>query len=362
MKTRAHFIALIACIIVSCGPTIDTPTLPPVDIASATARATSVPPTATLTPMPLPSLTPTPSIGSELIMGPNKEVTVFVPAGEFLMGSNEGKPNSAPAHTVYLDSFWIHKIEVTNLHYLRCVDAGGCTAPNKKALPASENQISEPGTRSQDSPVLIMARAWDNSFYFDYPVINVTWEQAGEYCKWAGGRLPTEAEWEKTARGTDGRPFPWGTEEPYIVHRSVIDGSIIPNSTPVVIVWSRPQQRKGRPSTANNDAYAVFFQLNYLSKYEAPQEGGTYPDGISPYGALDMAGNVWEYVSDWYDKAFYANSPLNNPTGPETVTLHIVRGGSWWSDNTTINTYDRVNTTANGVGVLTVGFRCAFNP
>ena len=347
---------VLAIILTACGVATPAPTLPPTD--TATVTATNIPPTATLRPAPLPTLTPTPSIGSEIRFGPNNEFVVFVPAGEFLMGSNTGRANAAPEHTVYLDSFWIDKFEVTNLHYRRCVDAGGCTPPNKKALPAPQNQVSSVDSRSQDSPALLMARVWDDSHYFEYPVVNVTWEQADAYCKWAGGRLPTEAEWEKAARGTDARPYPWGTTEPYIIFRSLKDGSVrlsVPNPPKVY--------GHGTVYIKGDTNYLIdFFQLNFNNQVGLTTEVRKYIDGASPYGALDMAGNVWEYVSDWYDKTFYANSPSKNPTGPETGLLHIVRGGSWWSDNTTIHTYDRVNTTANGVGIFTVGFRCAFNP
>lgn len=360
MKSHTFTIIIILSIVLTACGVISTPDpitpLQETATATATATPTNVPPTATETSTPLPTLTPTPAAGTEMRIGPNEHAVVYVPAGEFLMGSDTGKANAAPAHTVYLDSFWIDKFEVTNLLYQRCMDAGGCTPPNKKALPASNAQKGDPNSR-YDPPALLIAQKWDDQVNYKYPVINVTWEQAGEYCKWAGGRLPTEAEWEKAARGTDGFPFPWGEEEPYIVYRSLVDGSIIPESTPVVVV---PKERSRRLQKDNSNAYAVFFQLNYLS--EEPEEVGMYPDGASPYGALDMAGNVWEFVSDWYDKMFYANSPVENPTGPETGTFHIVRGGSWWSDNTTIHTYDRVNTTANGVGVLTVGFRCVFTP
>ena len=359
MKTRALFITLIACTIVSCGPTIDTPTLTPVDTATATATATNVPPTATASPTSLPTLTPSPSIGSAMKFGPNEQTAFFVPAGEFLMGSDEGKKDAAPAHTVYLDSFWIDKNEITNRFYLRCVEAGGCTPPNKNALPASQAKISEPNNRN-DPQTLFIAQNWQETKYSVHPVVNVTWEQASDYCKWAGGRLPTEAEWEKAARGTDGRPYPWGEVDPYIVFRSRGDHNLVATPTPYFI-HSQNTVTEG-PQQAPYGSYIAYFQLNYLSRDDTSEKVGSYPEGASPYGALDMAGNVWEYVSDWYDKTFYAHSPAKNPLGPETGYFHIVRGGSWWSDGTTIHTYDRVNTTANGVGVLTVGFRCAFNP
>ena len=187
---------------------------------------------------------------------------VYVPAGEFEMGSTTGSNDEQPVHRVYLDEYWIGQTEVTNAQYALCVSAGGCTAPNNSR--------------------------WQDSNYRDHPVTHVDWNRARAYCAWAGVRLPTEAEWEKAARGTDGRIYPWGNSAP--------DGR----------------------------------RLNYNGNVGSTTAVGTYPTGASPYGALDMAGNVWEWVNDWYDSGYYSQSPSDNPQGPATGESRVLRGGSWY--------------------------------
>jgi formylglycine-generating enzyme required for sulfatase activity len=193
---------------------------------------------------------------------------VYVPEGEFEMGSNNGDDDEKPVHRIFLDAFWIDVFEVTNALYKKCVDAGRCQPPGN----------SSSYTRSS---------YFGNSQFDNYPVIYVSWDDAHAYCTWAGKRLPTEAQWEKAARGTDGRIYPWG---------NTFDKNLL-NSN---------EGGKG-------DTTAV----------------GSYPGGASPYGALDMAGNVWEWVADWYDNGYYANSPRQNPTGPSSGESRVLRGGSW---------------------------------
>jgi formylglycine-generating enzyme required for sulfatase activity len=196
-------------------------------------------------------------------------VMVYVPAGEFTMGSDSGKSDEQPVHTVYLDAFWIDRTEVTNAMYALCVASGDCQP-------------------------LINSSSWTRSSYYgnpefnDYPVIYVDWNMANDYCTWAGRRLPTEAEWEKAARGTDERTYPWG-----------------------------------------NDATNANL-LNYNSNVGDTTAVGTYPNGASSYGALDMAGNVWEWVADWYSKTYYQVSPTENPLGPDSGVERVLRGGSWF--------------------------------
>ena len=178
---------------------------------------------------------------------------VFVPAGEFLMGPAEddytAKSVEKPQHRVYLDAYWIDRTEVTKAQYQQCVAARKCRAP------------SCVGTRVDE-----------------HPVVCVSWQDAADYCAWAGKRLPTEAEWEKAARGTDGRKYPWGNEAP--------------------------------------DCGRLNFFFRSKPCVESTSAVGAFPSGASPYGALDMAGNVSEWVADWYDEKYYASSPTQNPTGP----------------------------------------------
>jgi formylglycine-generating enzyme required for sulfatase activity len=213
---------------------------------------------------------------------------VFVPAGEFMMGSN----------MVYLDSFWIDKIEVTNGMYAQCVQAGKCSPPR-----SSRSNTREPyyGTAEFDH----------------YPVIYVSWVDAQNYCRWAGGRLPTESEWEKAARGTDGRQYPWGDEDPL----------------------------------------SVIGLLNFHA--QDTTEVGSFPDGASPYGALDMAGNVSEWVADWLSLDYYNSPPMSNPLGPDSGEYRVWRGGSWANTSTErVRTYSRTGNfpTDSSSGI---GFRCA---
>ncbi|MCB0106099.1 MAG: SUMF1/EgtB/PvdO family nonheme iron enzyme, partial [Caldilineaceae bacterium] len=154
------------------------------------------------------------------------------------------------------------RVPVTNAQYARAVSEGACTPPQN--------------------------RRWDNPQFALQPVTDVTWHQAQAYTRWVGGRLPTEAEWEKAARGTDGRKYPWGNDEP-------------------------------TPELCNY----------YGSGLGTWTDVGSYPKGASPYGVLDMAGNVYDWTADWYDKSYYKGSAPRNPTGPAEGTARTLRGGSW---------------------------------
>ena len=195
-------------------------------------------------------------------------VVMFIPAGEFSMGSDNGDSDERPAHTVYLDAFRIDQTEVTNKMYLMCVDAGEC---------------GDPG-------VTIRSSAETNP---NYPV-NVSWNMATAYCTWAGARLPTEAEWEKAARGgLQGDEYPWGDE--------------------------RPSCQAG----ASNGA-----QFKNCSG-EALEVKTFAPNG---FGLYDMSGNAWEWVADLYDPNYYKSAPAQNPKGPLNGQYHVIRGGSWLND------------------------------
>ena len=182
---------------------------------------------------------------------------VYVPEGEFMMGSRDGDPQASveelPQHAVYLDGYWIDQNEVTNQQYAMCVaDSGACTPPIKT------NSLSR-------------SSYYDNYQYANYPVIFVSWSQAAAYCAWAGRRLPTEAEWEKAARGPEGRIYPWGNN---------FDGTLANYCD----------------FNCNNGWKDDRFDDGYSDTSPA----GDYPDGESVYGALNMAGNVYEWVADWY--------------------------------------------------------------
>jgi formylglycine-generating enzyme required for sulfatase activity len=219
-------------------------------------------------------------------------VMVYVPEGSFLMGSDEGDGDESPEHEVYLDGFWIDQTEVTNAMYAHCVDYGACERPN----PSSSY--------------------YGNSSYDEYPVIHVDWYQAQDYCQWAGRRLPTEAEWEKAARGDDGRIYPWGDESP----------------------------------SCN--------LANYSECAWDTERVGSYAVGASPYGALDMAGNVWEWVADWYDSDYYDNSPSENPTGPSSGEGRVLRSGGW-STNPDLGRASNRNWSIPAGSMMGYGFRCA---
>jgi len=195
---------------------------------------------------------------------------VLVPAGEFIMGSEEGDPDAydceRPQHSVYLDAYWIDRTEVTNARFARFVEA---TLYETDAEKAGHGDVYDPHWKSSQWEFSVdWAHPRDRligiSEIEDHPVVQVSWNDAAAYCEWAGKRLPTEAEWEKAARGADGRKYPWGDADPN-EHLSNIGGV-----------------------HATDDGY----------QFTAPV--GSYPNGASPYGVLDMAGNVWEWVADWH--------------------------------------------------------------
>jgi serine/threonine-protein kinase len=234
--------------------------------------------------------------------------TVYVPLGEFIMGSDEGESDEQPVHTVYLDAFHIDRTEVTNAQYQKCVEAGACQVP-----------ISCEGGEPTYGDV---SKA-------DHAVICVNWNDARAYCAWAGKRLPTEAEWEKVARGTDGRTYPWGNTS---------DGSRLN-------FCDRNCQFDWKDSNADDD-------------YAQTAPVGSYPQGASPYGALDMAGNVWEWVADWYDSGYYSQSPARNPPGPDSGEYRVLRGGSWLNGAADVRSAARF-WFVPAARYLDVGFRCA---
>ncbi len=238
-----------------------------------------------------------PGVGSTRENPADGAVMVYVPGGPFLMGSSDGKPDEMPERQVLLDPYWLYQTEVTNAMFAEFILATG------HRTSAEESGVSRVGFDDITGAYWAAPEGPGSSLdgRENHPVIHVSWFDADAYCSWAGGRLPTEAEWEKGARGTDGRIFPWGDSPGTAETVNFCDINCTAN-------WADDSQ---------DDGYAM----------TAP--AGSFPAGASPYGALDMAGNVWEWLADWYDEGYYARAPLENPTGPDSGEFRVFRGGSW---------------------------------
>lgn len=281
--------------------------LPMVVIASKTLKPNIAKPSKT------PAATPTPTPFPDEYTDDFGVSMRLISDGEFAMGSNSGFEDEQPLHTVYLDSYYIDKYEVTNVLYEACVKDEVCDPP----------QNFGSGTRSS---------YYGDSQYSDYPVIYVDWHQAKTYCEWRGARLPIEAEWEKAARGVNEYKYPWGNnfECRYGNFDDIqgFNGSLIPGSP-------------------NCDGYNDTTPV------------GSFGSGRSPFGIYDMAGNVWEWVSDWYDGNYYLNSSYQNPQGPSSGNERVIRGGAW----DVANKDNLLTTRRIGFEPLTadnyLGFRCA---
>ena len=240
------------------------------------------------------------------------EDMVLIPAGEFIMGTDSEGANAdqKPAHRVYLDAFYIDKHEVTNAQFEAFIVDGGYQ--NRELWTAEgghfiqKNQIKTPLQHSENSV----------STEPDHPVIGVSWYEASAYATWTGKRLPTEAEWEKAARGTDGRIYPWGNE-------------------------------------------MDFSKLSYFPHVTKVQTVGSFGNGASPYGALDMAGSVWEWCADWHGESYYSQSPQKNPTGPDKGEYRVLRGGGWNSIRLQLQcTYRYYEREDQKYYTYNIGFRC----
>ena len=241
------------------------------------------------------------------IVGKDGAPMVIVPEGVFPMGvpkaARDGGVDERPNHDVYVDTFYIDTYEVTNGRYLQFLTETGHRIPQH---PSDPSKGLWKGNTMPESVV-------------DLPVINVDWYDAKSYCEWADKRLPTEAEWEKAAKGPNDWRFPWGDVEP-------------------------------------TDRHLNYNQVWHGEATLVPV--GIYEPGKSPYGAYDMAGNVWEWVADWYDPQYYSKSPPSNPKGPETGTHKVLRSSGWQVETPQVRIFTRIKMDPLGRNHST-GFRCA---
>ena len=298
--------------------------IPPTETPIVLTPTEEVLPTDTPAPTPTETITPTPTNTEEsenqpilLEINPiDSAEYVLVPEGEFLMGSEPGNDPyfwgaEGPEHTVYLDEFWIYRTEVTNGMYQACVEEQKCPRPQYLNSVDVEDYYGNPE-------------------YDDYPVMHVTFTHAQSYCTWAGGKLPSEAQWEKAARGTEGHMFPWGDDPPNAERVNLCDSSC-----------ARGTEREN----------------HFSDGYPGTSPVGSFPFGASPYGVLDMAGNVWEWTFDRFQSTYYSTSPEENPVGPASGSSRTIRGGSWSNPTSGIRTAARTSLTPDKI-LDTLGFRC----
>jgi formylglycine-generating enzyme required for sulfatase activity/serine/threonine protein kinase len=234
-------------------------------------------------------------------------ILVCVPIGEFVMGSENGDLNETPVHNVFLDAFWIDQNEVTNDQFKRFAQETGYLTDAEK----SGSDINWQFPSGPSSSIADLG---------NHPVVKISWNDAQAYCAWAGRQLPTEAQWEKAARSNDQRTYPWG----------------------------------------NTEASASLLNVDQPGDgYERTAPVGSFPLGISPYGALDMSGNVWEWVTDWYEPDYSSADSVTNPTGPDVGENHVIRGGSWFNSSPNARTTKRdfLNPLDSDDKL---GFRCVF--
>ncbi len=241
---------------------------------------------------------------------------IVIPAGEFWMGSAEddaeARDNEKPRHQVFVDTFEIDKDPVTSARWKRFMDAGGYR---------EQSYWSTEGWKWRSERKVTQPDSWEAANFRrpDQPVVGVSWYEAEAFCRWAGKRLPTEAEWEKAARGTDARKYPWGNE------------------------WDSTRVNRNE------------------SKIGKTTPVGQYPNGASPYGVRDMTGNGWEWAADWFDASYYRQSPKRNPEGPDSGQYRVLRGGAWNFNPIFLRAAFRDNyapATRNSY----IGVRCAWGP
>jgi eukaryotic-like serine/threonine-protein kinase len=249
---------------------------------------------------------------------------VCVPAGEFLMGAATddalARADEKPQHQVAVDAYWIDRTEVTNARFAQCLAAGAC----------------RPKVYDTETKTYVAYAVHPD--YQNYPALLYENDAAMAYCQWAGRRLPTEAEWEKAARGIDGRRYPWGDQ---------LDCS---HATYAECTLNAQQLQLNPDGPRCGYSYAC-----------ATAAVDAYPAGASPYGALNLAGNVWEWVADWYAPDYYAHAPTRNPTGPARGEYRVRRGGgnkSWEQD---LRVTARAGNSVSHFFDGQIGFRCALS-
>jgi sulfatase modifying factor 1 len=231
----------------------------------------------------------------------NGDPMVWIADGAFTMGSQDGLSKAMPTHQVYMSAYYIDMFEVTTTRYAKFLTAAGQDQPG--LVPILWDRVSLPSDG-------------------DRPVIGITWDAANAYCRWAGKRLPTEAEWEKAARGRDGRTYPWGNEMP----------------TSKLANYDKP------------------VSANWYSESVRPVD--SYKAGKSPYGVYGMAGNASEWVADWYDERYYATSPESDPSGPARGQQKVLRGGSFGDSAILLKATSRESHLPTETGPF-AGVRCA---
>jgi len=309
----------------------------PVATTEVPAHTMSVTPINTRIPTEIPTETqpqvPILAIGSEMVNPIDGVVMKYVPAGEFIMGSNDvgADENERPQHRVNLDSYWIYQNEVTNAQFREFVE-------HSAVLTSAEimgwSWVFGNGTNEVEGAFWSAPEGKSTNIdnRLNHPVVHVSYSDALNYCRWAGGRLPTEAEWEKASKGQEMGTFPWGD--------SPVAGD--------------------KANFCDVQCTMEWAEIGYDDNYPGTAPVGTYPKGSSIYGVMDMAGNVWEWVADYYDGRYYDDSPLDNPLGPTFGDLHVIRGGSWVSGSKYLKTSTRYwsgpDETSNDHG-----FRCVFD-
>lgn len=308
--------------------TTETPSLP--TQTSTPSPTFTIPPTVSVAPPPAKA-----SAGETWTSPSDGMALVFVPAGEFLMGSLDSDQaagsDEKPQHTVSLNAFWVDRTEVTNAMFARFVVATGYKTEAErqgwgKVFSLSEQEWGEVDGANWQHP---RGSTTTIEGLDDYPVVSMSWNDANTYCQWVGRRLPTEAEWEKAARGTDGRNYPWGDQAPAGNLLNFADRNLAQD-------WSDKNADDG---------------------YEFLAPVGSYPAGASPYGALDMVGNAWEWTVDWYVEDYYAHSPTKNPVQTTTAFTRVLRGGSWLDRPQFLRVTNRNWIYQEFAGDL-IGFRC----